>query len=155
MTGRTAVVLFTRDLRVHDHPALAAACSAFDRVVPLYVLDPALQELSANRTRFLHQSLADLREALRERGGDLVVRRGDPAAETMKLARKVGAREDWRDHAHALDAWTEGRTGMPIVDAGSRERAGGSADASSAHDHERRRRGPYSASQARLVGNCR
>ncbi|MGC5383751.1 cryptochrome/photolyase family protein [Micromonospora chalcea] len=91
MTGRTAVVLFTRDLRVHDHPALAAACSAFERVVPLYVLDPELQQLSPNRTRFLHQSLADLREALRKRGGDLVIRRGDPVAETVKLARKVGA----------------------------------------------------------------
>ncbi|WP_192579714.1 FAD-binding domain-containing protein [Micromonospora sp. AMSO31t] len=40
MSDRTAVVLLTRDLRVHDHPALASACSAFDRVVPLYVLDP-------------------------------------------------------------------------------------------------------------------
>ncbi|MBY8872062.1 DNA photolyase family protein [Micromonospora sp. PLK6-60] len=91
MSERTAVVLLTRDLRVHDQPALASACAAFDRVVPLYVLDPALAGLSANRTRFLHQSLADLREALRERGGDLVVRRGDPVAETIKLARRVGA----------------------------------------------------------------
>ncbi|NES26107.1 deoxyribodipyrimidine photo-lyase [Micromonospora terminaliae] len=91
MSDRTAVVLLTRDLRVHDHPALASACSAFDRVVPLYVLDPALQRLSPNRTRFLHQSLADLREALRRRGGDLVVRRGDPVAETVRLARAVGA----------------------------------------------------------------
>lgn len=31
---RTAIVLLTRDLRVHDQPALAAACAAFDRVVP-------------------------------------------------------------------------------------------------------------------------
>ncbi|MEH0842484.1 deoxyribodipyrimidine photo-lyase [Micromonospora sp. CPCC 205711] len=91
MSGRTAVVLFTRDLRVHDHPALATACAAFDRVVPLYVLDPALADRSPNRTRFLHQSLAGLREALRERGGDLVVRRGDPVAETIRLAREVGA----------------------------------------------------------------
>ncbi|MET8906229.1 deoxyribodipyrimidine photo-lyase [Micromonospora sp. NPDC004551] len=91
MSDRTAVVLLTRDLRVHDHPALASACSAFDRVVPLYVLDPALQGLSPNRTRFLYQSLADLREALRRRGGDLVVRRGDPVAETIRLARAVGA----------------------------------------------------------------
>ncbi|GGR66977.1 deoxyribodipyrimidine photo-lyase [Micromonospora fulviviridis] len=91
MSDRTAVVLLTRDLRVHDHPALASACSAFDRVVPLHVLDPALQGLSPNRTRFLHQSLAELREALRKRGGDLVVRRGDPVAETVKLARAVGA----------------------------------------------------------------
>ena len=38
----TAVVWFRRDLRVHDHPALAAACREHERVVPLFVLDPAL-----------------------------------------------------------------------------------------------------------------
>ncbi|MFC7546428.1 cryptochrome/photolyase family protein [Plantactinospora sp. GCM10030261] len=92
MSGGTAVVLFTRDLRVHDNPALAAACATFDRVVPLFVLDPELAGLAANRHRFLHDSLADLRDALQERGGDLVVRRGDPVAETIRLARKVGAR---------------------------------------------------------------
>ncbi|MFC0005439.1 cryptochrome/photolyase family protein [Micromonospora siamensis] len=91
MSGRTAVVLFTRDLRLHDHPALATSCAAFDRVVPLYVLDPALAEKSPNRTRFLHQCLAELRDALRERGGDLVIRRGDPVAETIRLAGEVGA----------------------------------------------------------------
>ncbi|GIF43881.1 cryptochrome/photolyase family protein [Actinoplanes xinjiangensis] len=87
---RTAVVLLTRDLRVHDNPALAAACTA-DRTVPLYVLDPKLTGLSPNRTRFLHQSLADLREQLRNRGGDLVVREGDPVTETIRAARDTGA----------------------------------------------------------------
>jgi len=88
---RTAIVLFTRDLRVRDNPALASACASAERVVPLYVLDPKLQDLSANRTRFLHQALADLRETLRGMGGDLVIRRGDPVAETVKLAREVNA----------------------------------------------------------------
>jgi deoxyribodipyrimidine photo-lyase len=88
---RTAVVLLTRDLRVHDNPALAAACTAADRVVPLFVLDPALGDLSANRLRFLHQTLADLRDSLRERGGDLVVRTGDPVAEAVKLTVEVEA----------------------------------------------------------------
>ncbi|MGC4833326.1 cryptochrome/photolyase family protein [Micromonospora vinacea] len=91
MTASTAIVLLTRDLRVHDHPALATTCAAFDRVVPLYVLDPALADRSANRTRFLHQALADLRAQLRDRGGDLVVRHGDPVAETIRLADEVGA----------------------------------------------------------------
>ncbi|MET8229459.1 deoxyribodipyrimidine photo-lyase [Micromonospora sp. NPDC005298] len=91
MTAGTAIVLLTRDLRVHDHPALATTCAAFDRVVPLYVLDPGLAGLSANRTRFLHQALAELRTELRERGGDLVVRHGDPVAETIRLAGEVGA----------------------------------------------------------------
>ncbi|MFC7535300.1 cryptochrome/photolyase family protein [Actinoplanes sp. GCM10030250] len=87
---RTSVVLLTRDLRVHDNPALAAACTA-DRVVPLYVLDPKLANLSPNRSRFLHQSLADLRGELRGRGGDLVVRTGDPVAEAIRVARETGA----------------------------------------------------------------
>jgi deoxyribodipyrimidine photo-lyase len=88
---RTAVVLFTRDLRVHDNPALAAACANAEQVVPLFVLDPDLQRLSANRALFLHQSLADLRETLRELGGALVIRTGDPVAEVIKVATEVGA----------------------------------------------------------------
>jgi deoxyribodipyrimidine photo-lyase len=91
MIPTTAVVLLTRDLRVHDNPALAAACANAERVVPLFVFDPALGHLSANRARFLHQCVADLRERLRERGGDLVVRVGDPVAEAMRLAGEVGA----------------------------------------------------------------
>ncbi|MBL7260644.1 cryptochrome/photolyase family protein [Paractinoplanes lichenicola] len=88
---KTAVVLFTRDLRVRDNPALAAACANAVQVVPLFVLDPALGELSANRVRFLHQSLADLRATLRDKGGDLVIRMGDPVREAVEVARSVNA----------------------------------------------------------------
>ena len=88
---RTAVVLFTRDLRINDHPALAAACANAETVVPLYVIDPALVGRSPNRDRFIFQSLADLRSALINLGGDLVIRRGDPVAETIRLAGEVGA----------------------------------------------------------------
>jgi deoxyribodipyrimidine photo-lyase len=88
---RTAVVLFTRDLRVHDNPALAGACANAERIVPLFVLDPDLQQLSANRVRFMHQALVDLRATLQGMGGDLVIRRGDPVAEAIKLARSVDA----------------------------------------------------------------
>jgi deoxyribodipyrimidine photo-lyase len=88
---QTAVVLFTRDLRVHDHPALAAACANAQRVVPLFVLDPRLADISANRVRFMHQALADLRGTLRGMGADLVIRQGDPVIETIKLAREVYA----------------------------------------------------------------
>ncbi|GAA1885494.1 cryptochrome/photolyase family protein [Asanoa iriomotensis] len=88
---RTAIVLFTRDLRLHDNPALSAACGAAERVVPLFVFDPALAGRSSNRDRFLHQSVADLRGLLRARDSDLVVRTGDPVASTVELAREVGA----------------------------------------------------------------
>jgi deoxyribodipyrimidine photo-lyase len=89
-----AVVLFTRDLRVHDHPALAEAARSFEAVVPLFVVDEGiLGRLESNRRRaFLFDALADLRSSLRERGADLVVRRGDPVAETIRAARAVDAR---------------------------------------------------------------
>jgi deoxyribodipyrimidine photo-lyase len=91
--ARTAIVLFTRDLRVHDHAALAEAARTHEYVVPLFVLDDRiLRSLrSPNRIRFLHESLADLRESLREHGADLFVRRGDPVEETVRLALATGA----------------------------------------------------------------
>jgi deoxyribodipyrimidine photo-lyase len=91
----TAVVLFTRDLRVHDHPALAAATAAADQVVPLFVFDEALLArgfAGPNRLNFLLESLADLDRSLRALGGGLVLRRGDPVRETVAVARAVRAR---------------------------------------------------------------
>ncbi len=86
----TAVVLFTRDLRVHDNPALHHACAQARQVVPLFVADPTV-DAPANRARFLAESLADLREALRDLGGDLVIRDGEPAAEVIRLATEMHA----------------------------------------------------------------
>src|SRR6185369_13067776 len=91
---RPIVVLFTRDLRVHDNPALHAACAQADRVVPLFVHDPAVPS-SPNRDRFLAQSLADLRDSLRRRGGDLVVRHGDAVAQALAVASAVDAGGIW------------------------------------------------------------
>jgi deoxyribodipyrimidine photo-lyase len=87
----TAIVVFTRDLRLHDNPALHQAYVRARQVVPLFVVDPALGTRSANRAGFLAESLADLRTSLRERGADLVLRRGDPAAEVIGLATEVHA----------------------------------------------------------------
>jgi deoxyribodipyrimidine photo-lyase len=85
---QTAVVLLTRDLRVHDAPALHAAVERAERVLPLFVLDPRVLERfgAPNRVAFLLDALADLRAALEARGGGLVVRRGDAVAETVRLA---------------------------------------------------------------------
>jgi len=100
----TAIAWFRRDLRVHDHPALLAACADREAVVPLYVLDPALiggRFASPNRTWFLLGSLVALREALQQRGSDLVVRLGDPRSVVPAIARTSGAAAVYvsRDHA--------------------------------------------------------
>jgi deoxyribodipyrimidine photo-lyase len=90
--SETAVVLFTRDLRVQDQPALAEAAQRSERVVPLFVLDDRLvRDASPNRFAFLLESLDDLRASLRDRGADLIIRRGDPVAETVRVARETGA----------------------------------------------------------------
>src|ERR1700679_1870800 len=84
----TAVVLFTRALRVRDNPALALACARARQVVPLFVVDPALT-VPPNRARFLAESIAVLRAELRDRGGDLVIRQGDPVSEVIRLAERT------------------------------------------------------------------
>ena len=89
-----AVVVFTRDLRVHDHPALTEAVTSCERVVPLFVLDDAILRSrynTPNRTGFLLESLTDLDESLRERGGALVTRRGEWIDEVLRVAREANA----------------------------------------------------------------
>ena len=69
----TADVLFNRDLRVSDHPALGGVVAASEVVVPLFVLDQAILQSDyarPNRLAFLLACLRDLRAALRGRGGD-------------------------------------------------------------------------------------
>lgn len=106
----TALVLFNRDLRTHDNPALAAAAAA-DRTVPLFVLDERLlgsRFAAPNRVAFMLESLRDLDENLRRAGGRLFVRRGDPVREAVAVARRCGATEihvsaDWSAFARARE----------------------------------------------------
>ena len=88
-----ALVLFTRDLRVNDHPALAAAVREHEHVLPAFVLDEKLLATSAgapNRLSFLLDCLRDLGESLTARGAALTVRRGDVATQAIELVRELG-----------------------------------------------------------------
>ncbi|MCE5292538.1 MAG: DNA photolyase family protein [Nocardiaceae bacterium] len=90
---KTAIALFTRDLRVHDNPVLNAAAKS-ERVVPLFVLDPAFDHVQeGSRRRFLADALHDLDHMLNERGSRLIIRRGDTVEETCRLAAEVDASE--------------------------------------------------------------
>ncbi|MFL5899417.1 MAG: cryptochrome/photolyase family protein [Solirubrobacterales bacterium] len=106
----TALVLFNRDLRVHDQPALAAAARA-ERTLPLFVFDERLlrSRLAApNRVAFMLEALSDLDQSLRKAGGRLIVRRGDPVREAVGLARECDAGEihvsaDWSAYARGRE----------------------------------------------------
>ncbi|MER6362806.1 deoxyribodipyrimidine photo-lyase [Kitasatospora sp. NPDC001527] len=89
-----SIALFTQDLRLHDNPVLHAACAAADEVVPLFVLDPAVENggsAAPNRTAFLADCLADLDASLRRIGSRLTVRRGEPAEQTARVVAATGA----------------------------------------------------------------
>src|ERR1700742_4309517 len=102
----TAVVLFNRDLRRRDNPALAAAARA-ERTVPLFVFDDTLlgsRFAAPNRVAFMLEALHDLDEGLRKAGGRLFVRSGDPVREAVAVARECGATAihvsaDWSAYA--------------------------------------------------------
>ncbi|MFF1301963.1 cryptochrome/photolyase family protein [Streptomyces sp. NPDC058307] len=103
-----SVVLFTCDLRLHDHPPLTAALDGTERVVPLFVRDRAVDAAgfaAPNRLAFLADCLRDLDAGLRERGGRLVVRSGDLVDQVRKVAAEADADEvhmasDVSAHAH-------------------------------------------------------
>jgi len=82
-----SIVWFRRDLRLVDHPALAAAF-AEGPVLPLYVIDPFFERTSARRRAVLASMVAALRDAT---GGALVVRVGDPVEVVPGLAAEIGA----------------------------------------------------------------
>jgi deoxyribodipyrimidine photo-lyase len=91
----TAIVWFRRDLRLHDHPALIAACADHERVIPLFVFDDQLlhgRYAGPARARFMLGCLRALDGALRELGSGLVVRHGTPEDEVVAVAGETGAR---------------------------------------------------------------
>ncbi|MFG2636805.1 cryptochrome/photolyase family protein [Streptomyces sp. NPDC048362] len=91
-----SVVLFTADLRLHDHPPLRAALDGRREVVPLFVRDSGVAEAgfaAPNRLAFLADCLHDLDAGLRRRGGRLVVRSGDVVARVCEVAAEAEADE--------------------------------------------------------------
>src|ERR1700721_2509009 len=110
MSGTTAVVLFTRDLRVTDNPALWAASRA-ERTVPLFVLDATLlgsRFAAPNRVAYMREALIDLDGRLKAMDGRLFLRRGQVVKEVMRVAEEAGATElqiaaDWSSYARGRE----------------------------------------------------
>jgi len=89
-----AIVLFRRDLRLADQPALAAACAAHEHVLPVYVHAPheesPWQPGAASRW-WLHHSLQALQQRLGGQGAQLHLARGDSLATLRALIAASGA----------------------------------------------------------------
>ena len=94
------VVWFRQDLRLHDNEALHYALERCEEVIPVYVFDERLffgksrfgfPKTGKFRTKFILESVIDLRESFRARGGDLIIRFGKPEEEVFRVAKQVQA----------------------------------------------------------------
>lgn len=84
---------FRRDLRLRDHPALARAAQR-GFVIPVFILDPSLlhhPETGSARVDFMLECLRSLDQELRQRGGYLILRYGQPEQILPELIRQTGA----------------------------------------------------------------
>ncbi|TVQ04920.1 MAG: deoxyribodipyrimidine photo-lyase, partial [Roseinatronobacter sp.] len=96
---------FKRDLRVLDHPALAAA-GAY--VLPVYIIEPeywALPDTSARQWAFTAEALESLRADLAAMGQPLIVRMGDAVTELARLCKGQGITQ-MISHEETGNGWT-------------------------------------------------
>lgn len=97
--GKCALVWFRKDLRLSDHAPLTAAIAGYEQIIPVYVLNQeqwrmlplGFPKTGSFATRFLLESLADLRKQLRMRGSDLLLIQGKPEEILPQLALQRGA----------------------------------------------------------------
>lgn len=87
------IVWFRRDLRIADHAPLYRAAMR-GAVIPVFVLDRALlnhPETAPARVAFMLECLHSLDQDLRQRGGRLIIRSGDPVEVLPQLIRQTEA----------------------------------------------------------------
>lgn len=102
-----------RDLRLFDNPALQQALThGRGQLIPLFILDETLHNspyMSDKRLAFLYDGLRQLEQTLQERGGQLIVRRGQPLAVLHQLRAELGeevrlfAQADFSPYAQSRD----------------------------------------------------
>jgi deoxyribodipyrimidine photo-lyase len=94
---RSVVWFRGKDLRVHDHPALARACGEHGQIIPVFVLAPDYfgsanaAARAPHRMQFLLESLMELQAALRALGSQLVVLAGPASRAVPELVERIGA----------------------------------------------------------------
>ncbi len=94
MSEEIVVHWFRQDLRVSDHPALAAAVARGARLVPVYVLDDDGEgdwALGGASRWWLHHALEALQATLSKLGSPLVLRRGATVATLVEIAKETKA----------------------------------------------------------------
>ena len=95
----THLVWFRQDLRLHDHAPLAFSTRFAQKMIPVYCFDPRhyqqvtwakahVKKTGVIRANFLHQTVNNLKQNLKNSGSDLVVCVGKPEEILPKLCKQ-------------------------------------------------------------------
>lgn len=93
MKSKRILVWFRNDLRLHDNEMLVEAIAKSDSILPVYFFDPhyfqpsifETDKTGAHRAKFLLESVAALRRAFQQLGGDILLMKGSPEELMAKL----------------------------------------------------------------------
>lgn len=96
-----SIVWFKTDLRLHDNETLIRALEKSHEIIPVYCFDDAhfattdygFKKTGHFRAQFILESVADLDANLRLIGSGLVVLRGKPETELLKIAREFNVQK--------------------------------------------------------------
>ncbi|MFM2351267.1 MAG: hypothetical protein RIR04_2233, partial [Pseudomonadota bacterium] len=91
VTAGPLILWFRRDLRLTDHPMLAAAVASGRPLIPVYILDNQGDALGAAAKFRLDLALAAFDARLQAVGSRLILRRGDAQSVLASLADETGA----------------------------------------------------------------
>ena len=98
MNNKPVILWFRNDLRLHDNEALKEALSADSDILPIYVFDDRLfygkssfgfRKTGVHRAKFIIESIQDLRQSLRAKGSDLIVRVGKTEEVLFQIAKEL------------------------------------------------------------------
>lgn len=110
-----------RDLRLSDNPALRMALQTGLPVLPLFIVDPAIEKEPTHPVQsFLWQGLHELDQSLREHGSFLLIRQGSPLQVLKILVNSleletIFAEEDYTPYAQKRDALIQSQLPLKLV----------------------------------------
>jgi deoxyribodipyrimidine photo-lyase len=97
-----ALVWFRRDLRDFDHAALYHALKHARHVFCVFIFDREILDVLPSpqdrRVEFIHHSVVELQQALRQHGGGLIVRYGQAHKEIVQLATELSVDAIYFNH---------------------------------------------------------
>jgi deoxyribodipyrimidine photo-lyase len=89
---KTTILWFRQDLRLDDHPALIAAINNGEKIVPVFIHDPAVPRPLGHVSRWWQiNSLQNLQTRLRDLGSDLLYFEGDTQTSLNKIIAETAA----------------------------------------------------------------